>query len=163
MHLILMAVIFAASAQAQTTPVDVRIQSVHSTPPYLVAEGELEFQLFVNVEKNKEVSGVTVTAQLPEGVTPTLVFTDADGWCAFAGNLITCNYPKLGFVGDGHTTDHDAFIRVRARPVVVGSFTFSASVSANEPDQNLSNNSTAQSVMVDFIPRAKSRKRVRIL
>ena len=98
---------------------------------------------------------------MPDGITPTSVIDkDSDGGaCAFADNKITCTYPKIGESGT-ILFDYAAHIIVTAKPVETGQLTLTANVTANEPDENLSNNSVAQSLQV-VKTTPKSRKRVR--
>jgi uncharacterized repeat protein (TIGR01451 family) len=87
-----------------------------------------------------DATGVSITDQLPDGMV--FVPSLSDAACAAAGQTITCT---VGFVGNHAVTDP---YRITAQTTKLGSFTDTATATANQPDPNLSNNSASTSVTV---------------
>lgn len=146
------------SARAQS-PVDLRINSYSFSSVRLGDGRDIEFVITVYIEQKRQASGVVVTAELPAGVIFSSAKTD-HGRCDFADGLITCN---LGVVGrEGlPTIDWAAYIQIFVRPTEAGQVALTSQITANEPDPNLSNNTTTTMRTATVSP-PKSRKRARI-
>jgi uncharacterized repeat protein (TIGR01451 family) len=83
-------------------------------------------------------TNVVITDQLPEQVQ----FVSVDGPCTANGNLLTCQistiYNHVGIAG----------IRVTVRAVSAGSAVNTATITADQPDPNLSNNTSSVTVQI---------------
>jgi hypothetical protein len=128
-----------------------------------------DINLVVYTEKWKASTGVTVTAELPEGITPSWVVISEgsqEGSCAFEGSLIVCNFPTLGYEGRSFIERAAAVIGINLQPGVAGLVNVSATITGNEPDPNPANNSLSSTVTVISLPvcsclSPKNRKRAR--
>jgi hypothetical protein len=146
--LIVTAFLSTTSFAQEQTPVDTSISSiVRPLTTTLGSAQDIEYQVYVYVSPRElGASGVVLTADLPEGVTFSLVRIDNFGDCSYADNRVTCNmnYPTP----KGRVIDYRTLIRIFAKPTRTGSITFTAQIKANEPDPNLSNNTTSKTVNV---------------
>jgi hypothetical protein len=141
-------------AQEQT-PVDLRLSSKAIPPPPTITLGQdFQFGIRVFIERERQASGVIVTVELPEGITPLSVNTNT-AQCSYTDNLITCNLGVVGREGVIYK-DSAADMTINVRPTSLGTKTLTTRITANEPDPNLSNNTMTTTVTV-----VKSRKRVR--
>jgi uncharacterized repeat protein (TIGR01451 family) len=98
---------------------------------------------YVLVIKNNGPStahGVTVMDQLPAGVTYNASFT-SQGSCTQAAGKVTCN---IGTINKGRFV----FVAIKVKPTVTGSISNTATVSGNEADPNLVNNSSKVTITV---------------
>jgi hypothetical protein len=152
--LIITAFLSTMSFAQEQTPVDLRLLSKSTSTPTITLGQDFQFGIRVYIEREREASGVIVTVELPEGITPLSINTDS-GQCSFTDNLITCN---LGMIGrdDVRYKDTTPDITFKVRPTSLGTITLTTRITANEPDPNLSNNTMTTTVNV-----VKSRKRVR--
>jgi hypothetical protein len=148
--------------------VDVEIDVIAGSPLGLPLKSSIPIHadiiLVVYIEKLKASTGVTVTAELPEGVTPQSVTVSAgqEGSCAFEGSSIVCNFPKLGYEGRIFRHGNAAVIGINLQPGAAGLVNVSASITANELDPDPANNSKSASIEVIGQPAPpKPRKRVR--
>ena len=87
-----------------------------------------------------DATGVIVTLQLTSTVRDVSA-TIAGGSCAVAGTLVTCS---IGILRTGSS----AAITLSATPPAVGTFSISGSVSGDQPDPGLPNNSTVTAINV---------------
>jgi hypothetical protein len=154
--LIITAFLSTVSFAQEQTPVDLRLSNkVILSPPTITFGQDFQFGIRVFIERERQASGVIVTVELPEGITPLSVDTDK-GQCSYTDNLITCNLGVVGREGVIYK-DSAAGMQITVRPTSLGTKTLTARITANEPDPNLSNNT-----MTTTVTAVKSRKRVRI-
>lgn len=149
------AALSVTSLAQQPAPVDVRLFGYFI--PVLGNSGEIQTYTQVFIDTRREANNAVFTAELSEGVVVTSVQTNV-GECAFSGNLVTCNLGKVGVEGI-RLIDAAATIAIRGRPAASGTVTLTAHITADEPDPNLSNNTTTVSLTVNL---PKSRKRTRV-
>ena len=141
-------------AQEQT-PVDLRLSNKALQAPASSTLGQdIQFGISVFIEVERQASGVIVTVELPEGITPLSIITNT-AQCSYTDNLITCNLGVVGREGVRYK-DSAADMAITVRPTSLGTKTITTRIIANEPDPNLSNNTMTTTVNV-----VKSRKRVR--
>jgi hypothetical protein len=154
--LFITAFLSTVSFAQEKPPVDLRLFARSPAPPTNTFGQDIQFSTAVFIEQERQASGVIVTVELPEGITPLSVSTDIGVQCGFTDNLITCN---LGVVGEEGARYRDwvASISIKIRPTSLGTKTLTTRMTANEPDPNLSNNTMTTTFNV-----VKSRKRVRI-
>jgi hypothetical protein len=148
------AALSATSLAQEPAPVDLRLYGF--LMPVVGNPGEIQIYIQVSIDRRREANNAVLTAELSEGVVVSSVQTDV-GECAYSGNLVTCNLGVVGEEGQ-QLIDSAATIAIRARPVVSGTVTLTAHITASEPDPNLSNNTITDSLTVNL---PKSRKRVR--
>lgn len=132
-----------------TINADLRITLLE--PLYAVTVGSLPdivYEIFVNNDGPSPATGVVVTNVLPSSVTFVSAAT-SQGSCSQTNGVVTCN---LG------TVTGRVAISITGRPTAAGIVSNTVSVSGNEPDLNLTNNSATAVVMV-----RKSNKRSRFL
>jgi hypothetical protein len=154
--LIITAFLSTAGFAQEQTPVDI---SVKLKTPLIRFIGDTYniLSIQVNMELNSQASGIIATVELPEGVT--FLEGGYDGIpCTNVDNLVTCNFGSLAS-GERKPIDYLQGVSIRLQfPNEVRELTFTARVKANEPDPNLSDNTTTIKVNI-----VKSRKRVRFL
>ena len=152
--LIITAFLSTMSFAQEKPPVDLMLFAKSTPPPTITLGQDIQFYTAVLIEDKRQASGVIVTVELPEGITPLSVYTNT-GQCSFTDNLITCNLGVVGIESE-RLRDFAASMIIKVRPTSLGTKTLTARMTANEPDPNLSNNTMTTTFTV-----TKSRKRVR--
>jgi uncharacterized repeat protein (TIGR01451 family) len=96
----------------------------------------------VNIANNgpSGATGVIVKDTLPSGVT-FVSATSSQGSCSYANGIVTCNLETLN-------SGKSATVTIVVRPTVGGTITNTASVSSNEFDPNMANNTATESTTV---------------
>jgi uncharacterized repeat protein (TIGR01451 family) len=105
--------------------------SIHKTdnPDPVEVGGELTYRLRVRNLGPSNATGVIVTDTLPANVN----FVSASSGCSRSGSIVTC---KIGNMSDGES----AVRLIRVRPTSPGGFSNMATVTANETEPDLANN-----------------------
>ena len=128
-----------ASAAAATGPTDLDVGI--SAQSSRVQPGDIaNFDTGVGNNGPNDATGVTITVQLPAGLT--FVPAMSDPACSGSGQTVTCHVGNLF----NHAVTEP--FRIAAQTSDSGSFIATASVSADQPDTDASNNSAAATVVV---------------
>jgi uncharacterized repeat protein (TIGR01451 family) len=114
-----------------SSPADLSVSIVASTNPVLVGSN-LTYTLQVNNNWHTTFTGVVLTDSLPAGV-QVLSITASGMSCANSSGTITCNVGTL-------TNNASASVSIVVKTSVPGELDNSASLVANEPENNLDNN-----------------------
>lgn len=148
----------SVNAQEQT-PVDLSIRSTLGPslliPPFTEV---LAFNTYIYIEGKRGATGVVYTVEIPEDVTFLSVNSDGGtgGACNYADNRVTCNFTFPPLKDGVRLIDYNTLIQINLKPTKTGTITLTGLIKANEPDPNLSNNTTTNTYTV-----VKSRKRIR--
>jgi uncharacterized repeat protein (TIGR01451 family) len=121
---------------------DLAITKTDSADPVEVG-GTVTYRLAVHNNGILDATGVTVTDNLPSGLTYQSA-TPSQGSCSEAGGAISC---ALGGLANGA----DATIDVVATADTAGTVTNTASVQADQPDGDTQNNSASQSTTINGV------------
>ncbi|HEY2666660.1 MAG TPA: SBBP repeat-containing protein [Actinomycetota bacterium] len=108
-------------------------------PHYQVGHG-FWYVLVIHNAGPSTATGVTVTDQLPAGLTYNLSVA-TQGSCTQAAGKLTCKLATLNKNGT-------AFVAIRVTPTHTGTFTNTATVSGTQPDPNPANNSSKVTITV---------------
>lgn len=122
---------------------DMSITKTDSRDPVMV-NNPLNYTLTVNNEGPSPATGVIVTDTLPNDV----IFASAtptQGSCSFNNMTLTCDLGPLPAFGG-------AKVVIAVTPTATGEITNQAIVSANEPDNNTSNNAATRITKVSAFP-----------
>ncbi|MBJ7470925.1 MAG: DUF11 domain-containing protein [Solirubrobacteraceae bacterium] len=131
-----------ASASTQIGPA-ADVSLTQTAPPTSSAGGNTTFTIVAHNAGPSPATGVTVTSELPEGVTVEQV-SSAQGSCTVSGRTVTC---VLGNLPNGSSADVTITIAVPAG-MAGRSLTNLASVAADQPDPNGSNAAAGTTVQV---------------
>ncbi len=133
-------VTFTVGAVAATADLAVAMTASPSPVPVL---GSVTYQITATNNGPNPATGVVLTDTLPAGT----VFASIDDLtdCVVSNGTLTCNYSALGV---GSTQIVNLILVPLAVPSGAGTFDNTVSVTANETDPNLSNNSATQTVQV---------------
>jgi uncharacterized repeat protein (TIGR01451 family) len=123
-----------------TPSADVGVTSSASPSPVQV-DSTLTYTLTVTNTGPSGATGVTVTDTLPEGISFGNA-TVSQGTCADAGGIVTCS---IGSLANGAAASITLTVTT---PAAAGILTNTATVTANESDPNLSNNTSTITVDV---------------
>jgi uncharacterized repeat protein (TIGR01451 family) len=105
--------------------------SIADSPDPVATGGNLTYTITTFNSGPDAATGVTVTDPLPAGTT----FVDATGGCTPSGNTVTCS---IGNLASGATATSNIVVNVTA---MSGPLSNTVSVTANESDPNMLNNS----------------------
>ncbi|MGH3951665.1 MAG: DUF11 domain-containing protein [Pseudonocardiaceae bacterium] len=131
-------------------PTDLSIAKGDAPDPVRV-NNDLTYTLTVTNNGPNPATGVTVTDQLPNGLSARST-SASQGSCS-GTTTVTCG---LGDMASGAS----ATVQIVVRPTSTGSLSNTASVSGNQPDPNDANNSATQTTQVAAAP-AVQRERAR--
>jgi uncharacterized repeat protein (TIGR01451 family) len=115
--------------------------SKSDSPDPVFAGQQLTYTLSVSNDGPADATGVTVTDQLPDGVTFNSA-SSSQGSCSQSGGMVTCD---LGTLADGAS----ATVTIKVTPQSPGEITNSASVESNEDDPAPGNNSDTEATTVN--------------
>ena len=115
------------------------------TPDPVYASGTLTYELSVSNAGPSTAAGITVTDELPAGVT--FGSASGSGWsCDHVGLTVICTMPSLAPAATSYIT------LVVTAPITGGTIVNTASVSATTPDPDTGdNNATAQTTVDDGV------------
>ena len=124
-----------------TSPTDADLQVGLSADPTIVQSGDyVTFSMGVVNQGPAEATGVILTNRLPNGFA--YVASKSDPSCSTSGQTVTC---PVGAVSNHGVTEP---VQVTAQPSSLGTFTDTASVGAEQPDPDTTNNTAAATVTV---------------
>lgn len=138
------ALVHSASAQA-AAPADVFVGNVTDDPDPVVLPGTVFYSLAVGNNGPGTATAVTLTAQLPPGVT----FQPSGSTAACAATLatVTCSLPTL-------PAGSAAGLILAVTPTIAGTHAVSFTASAAQTDRNLSNNTQTENTTAIVDPSA---------
>lgn len=124
---------------AQTAKADLSLTKSDSPDPAQVGK-KLTYTLEVKNNGPDDATGVTVTDNLPAGVTYESA-TASQGSCSEAGGTVTCT---IGSLASGASAN----VTIEVTPQADGKITNSATVSGGETDEDSSNNTRSEETTV---------------
>ena len=123
-------------AKVVPLPADLEIVKSDTTDPVALGNN-ITYKIEVENEGPGNATGVTVTDTLPANVT----FVSASSACSLNSGTVTCTILNLA-------NDDDVDWTITVRPLSTGVYTNTATVTANEVDPNLSNNTDGSQTTV---------------
>ncbi len=124
---------------AKTASADVALSGIGDAPDPVSTNGQVRYQISGLNFGPDQATGVRVTAPLPAGVR--FAPDPSVPECSEASGVVTCSYPSW----DANTA---RIIIVSLIPSTAGTLEITFTVSANEPDPDLSNNSETETTTV---------------
>jgi uncharacterized repeat protein (TIGR01451 family) len=123
-------------AQAVPPPVDLEIEKTETNDPVILG-ANITYKIEVENDGPGNATGVVVTDTLPNNVT----FVSASPGCIYGTGTVTCTIGNLA-------NDQEVVRTITVQPQTTGVFTNSASVTGNETDSRLSNNTSSAQTKV---------------
>lgn len=131
-----------------TPPVDLSVTKTDSPDP-VIAGNNLTYTLTVTNNSPTPASGVILTDSLPGGLLlPPVSVTPSLGSCGVSANVVTCNLGGLS-AAPGPGNQATVTIVVTVDPATRGTITNVATVTGNETDDNLGNNTASEPTQVN--------------